>query len=542
MISQALGGLHDALIMRRAGDQLPPLDYARWDDDEGKHPLYLDPISQVLGRDFHPDSSPITPLGDSPAGTPTFCPLRTGLLQLKDLWIIDAFGQRTRVWPDNLPVAPGNRPGLGQSGRLEAGPPSSEYPPAVRLHPRFCRPMRLEFAGISAEAPAAGTGPVCGWVVLNRFDQNLVLYAANGRPAGILQKRFAASGKTLFYWVAVPGARGVEAEAGGIQNPHLRDFANFMLSLEFAAAGRFTDLINDAVEATEQRVPEDNPLISVLIGRPLALVRAELRLAADGLPALDQKLSWTAKDEAGSPSLDEILETSLGTGTEPAPNRFMKTGGVDKMHWPVRLGDRRSANDGLVGFFIGGPPAQRDAASLASHPFYSSWGFDFGNVTYPGLRKQDVGADEKPNPGLELNCDKGLQVTLLMDPQARVHATSGVLPKAVLELPNPQLKGLKQVREVFLQAAPVLGTAATPHVPKPSDDYGQWSWAYRPNVTGWAEDPNMVSAAELAGPSVGWPTLTEGWLKLKIESLDDSADAGVVFRPRPDGTEEPKPE
>jgi hypothetical protein len=553
MISQALGGLHDALIMRRAGDQLPPLDYGRWNDKEKKHPLYLDPIGQVLGKDFHPDSSPFTPVGGPPADTPPFWPLRTGILQLGNLWIIDAFGQRTRVEPGKLTSEPGEPPSLCQSGRL-----SSENPPTVRLHPRFCRPMRLEFAGISAEAPAAGTGPICGWVVLNRFDQNLVLYAANGRPAGILQKRFATSGKTLFYWVAVPGARGAEAKVDGIQNPYLQDFANFVLSLEFAAGRAFADLINAAVETTEQRVPEDNPLISVLIGRPLALVRAELRLESDGLPALDQKLSWTAKEEANSPSLDEILKASLRTAAQPPPNRFMKTGGVEKVRWPVRLGDRRSTNDGLVGFFKGEPPSQRDASSLRSHPFYSSWGFDFGNVPYPGL---------EPVHDLDLDCDKPLQVTLLMDPQARVHVTSGVLPKVFLELPAAQLQGAKQVREVFFQTAPVLGTPTTPHVPKPSDDYGQWSWAYRPNVTGWAEDPNMVSAADLAGPEVGWPTLTEGWLKLKIEPVLirslwmkapaqkprkntnvtlawslHRADTVEVFRLRPDGTEGPKPE
>lgn len=555
MISQALGGLHDALIMRRAGDQLPPLDYLRYKD---KKLLYLDRIAEVLGKDFHPDSSPVTPVGPPPADTPPFCPLRTGILRLGNLWIIDAFGQRTRVEPGKLTSEPGEPPSLFQSGRLEVGPPSSEYPPAVRLHPRFCRPMRLEFAGISAEAPVAGAGPICGWVVLNRFDQNLVLYAANGRPAGILQKRFATAGLTLFYWVAVPGARGVEAEVSGIKNPHLRDFANFVLSLEFAAGGRFADVINQAVEATEQRVPEDNPLISVLIGRPLALVRAELRLEMDGLPALDQKLSWTEGPKSGELSLDEILNTSLKTGTQPAPNRFMKTGGVEKVLWPVRLGDRRSTNDGLVGFFKGDPPSQRDASSLGLHPFYSSWGFDFGNVRYPGL---------EPLQDLELDCEKAIQVTLLMDPQARVHVTSGFLPKVFLELPTAQLKGSKQVREVFFQAAPVLGTRTTPHVPKPSDDYGQWSWAYRPNVTGYAEDPNMVSAAELAGPAVGWPTLTEGWLKLKIEPVLirslwmkapaqkpqkgtnvtlawslHGADSVAVLRLRPDGTEETEPE
>ena len=553
MISQALGGLHDALTMRRAGDQLPPLDYGRW-DKEKNHPLYLDPIRQILGDDFHPDSSPITAAGDPPP----FCPLRTGILQIRDLWIIDAFGQRTSVWPEKLPSDPAKSPGLCQSGRLEAEPVSLEYPPSVRLHPRLCRSMRLEFNGIAAEASPRDAGPICGWVVLNRFDQNLVLYTAAGRPAGILQKRFAAAGKTQFYWVAVPGATGADAEVSGIQNSYLRDFANFVLSLDFAGGARFARLLNEGVEATEERVPEDNPLISVLVGRPLALVRAELGLESDGLPALDQKLSWTAKDDAGTPSLDEILRASMRTATPPLSNRFMKTGGVEKVRLPVRLGDRRSTNDGLVGFFKGEPPIRRDAASLDSCPFYSSWGFDFGNVTYAGLR---------PDQDLELDCETRPQVTLLMDPHARVHVTSGVLPKTALELSSSQLTGAKQVREVFFQAAPVLGTPTTPYVPKPSDDYGQWSWAYRPNVTGWAEDPNMVSAAELAGPAIGWPTLTEGWLKLKLDPVLirslwmkvpaqkpqrgtnvtlawslHGADSVAVFRLRPDGTEEINPE
>jgi len=297
-----------------------------------------------------------------------------------------------------------------------------------------------------------------------------------------------------------------------IQNPHLQDFARFVLSLDFAAGGRFAERINDAVEATEQRVPEDNPLISVLIGRPLALVRAELRLEMDGLPALDQKLSWKEDPKSGGPSsLEQILNDSLASGTLPTPNRFMKTGGVEKVLCPVRLGDRLSANDGLVGFFKGELPREdEELYPLEEHPFYSGWGFDFGNQKYDGLRgRQD----------LELSCSQTLQVTLLMDPQARVHVTSGVLPRGFLELSTEQLEGAKQIREVFFQAAPVLGTPAIPHVPKPSDDYGQWSWVYRPNVTGWAEDPEMVSAAELAGPAVGWPTLTEGWLKLKIEPV-----------------------
>jgi hypothetical protein len=544
MVSQPLGGLHDALMMRRAGDQLPPLSYSLWKGNK-LHPLHLDPIHKSLGSDFHPDSSPVTV-----ANAALFCPLRTGLLQLKDLWIIDAFGQRIQVWPAK---STDQAPGLCESGRLNAGPPTSGFPASVRLHPRLCRPMRLLF-----KPSATDPEPICGWVVLNRFDQNLVLYKADGRPAGILQRRFADAGKTQFYWVPVPGASESDALPNGIENPYLRDFANFVLALNYAGGKKFAELLSQAVEATEQRVPEDNPLLSVLVGRPLALVRAELRLEPEGLPALDQKLSWTANDPTGAPPLAQILATSLGSASAPPPNQSMVTGGVENVRWPVRLGDRRSTNDGLVGFFKGEPPLLREVSNLDVCPFHASWGFDFDNVSNPGLQA----AQE-----LELDCVVPHRVTLLMDPQARVHVTSGFLPKGALELSAAQLEGAKRVREVFFQAAPVLGTPTTAYVPKPSDDYGQWSWTYRPNVTGWAEDPDMVSAAELAGPAVGWPTLTEGWLKLKIETVVirslwmkapeqkpkkatnvtlawslHGADSVAVFRLRPDGSEEDTPE
>ncbi len=551
MLSQPLSGLHDLLMMRKDSDQLLPLDYRRWENEDG-HPLYLDPITRILG-DFHSDACPVTAVDEDAL---PFHPLRTGLLKLQDLRMIDVFGQTITAWQHDPDGNPANLPSLCQSGRLEAAPPPAGFPPSVRLYPRFCRPMRLKFAGIPASTGVQD--PICGWVVLNRFDQNLVLYTADGRPVGILQKHFDSEANTRFYWVSVPGSVGAHALPSGITNIYLRDFAEFVLALEYAAGGSFAKLIDDAVEATERRVPEDNPAISILLGRPLALVRAELRLETDGLPALDQEKSWTAQDQSGSPSLDEILQQSLKTATAPPPNPFMKTRGVEKVHFPVRLGDRRSTNDGLVGFFKGQPPAGREAASLHTHPFYSSWGFKFGNVSYSGLRQEQ---------DLELDGETRPHVTLLMDPQARVHVTSGVLPKVALELTASQLKAAKQVREVFFQAAPVLGTPTTPYVPKPSDDYGQWSWTYRPNVTGWAEDPNAVSAAELTGPGVGWPTLSEGWLKLKIAPILirslwrkapankpqkgtnvtlawslQGADSLAVFRLRPDGSEETNPE
>jgi hypothetical protein len=103
-----------------------------------------------------------------------------------------------------------------------------------------------------------------------------------------------------------------------------------------------------------------------------------------------------------------------------------------------------------------------------------------------------------------------------MDPQARVHATPGALPRTFFQLPADTVVGAKRVREVFMQTAPVLGFMSTPAMPRPSDDYGEWTWAFRPAVTQWKLDPKLIEATYLGGFNGTWPTISEGWLKLAI--------------------------
>ncbi|MFY9620655.1 MAG: hypothetical protein WAQ99_12670 [Pyrinomonadaceae bacterium] len=511
MLSQALAGFNDGLIMRRVGDQLPPFDYNRFDPKIG---FFVDPIHDAMQPEDRFDYSPAT---DFP-----FCPIRSGRLKLLSLRIIDAFGQAISLDPGAKTACH-----AGQRIRADAngtGGPSNTDP--LRLPPRLVRPMRLIFANAPAGNPttvAPTSSPICGWIVPNQFDQNLTLYAANGKPLGALQRKFelkAGSTQNFFYWVDVPGT--VDApiqrdwlDSGGIAfsealekhleetiaNLHLRDFARYVLGLNGDQGAAFSALLDRALTATEQRVPEDDPGVSVLIGRPLALVRAEVRLEISGLPALDQKLSWTAS--ATDSAINQLLNANgLAQFPQDQLNTLLQTGGAENVRWPVRLGDRRSANDGLIGFFAGDP-------SETSRPFYASWGF--GGTRYEKILEYEQ--------NLTVDCRHPFQVTLLMDPQARVHATCGVLPKGFLALPHSESAGAKGAREVFFQTAPVLGPPATPQIPKPSDDYGEWSWAYRPDVTRWAEHGDLVSASDRGGFSDTYPTIAEGWLKLKIDPV-----------------------
>jgi len=509
MLSQALAGFHDGLIMRRVGDQLPPLDYNRFDKESA---FFIDPINEAMQPEDRFDYSPAT---NSP-----FFPIRSGRLNLLSLRIIDAFGQA-------ISLDPGSRTSChaGQRIRADANGGLSNSN-SVRLRPRLVRPMRLTFATAPAGNPttvAPAASPICGWVVPNQFDQNLTLYAANGKPLGALQRKFelkVGSTQNFFYWVDVPGTVDVAVQrewlvSGGvafsealekhteetIANLHLRDFARYVLRLNGDQGAAFSALLDRALTATERRVPEDDPGVSVLIGRPLALVRAEVRLESLGLPALDQKLSWTAR--ATDSAISQLLAANgLAQFPQDGLNTLLQTSGAENVRWPVRLGDRRGANDGLIGFFAGDP-------SEASRPFYASWGFG-------GTRYEKVLEYEQ---NLTVDCRHPLQVTLLMDPQARVHATSGVLPKGFLALLHSESTGAKGAREVFFQTAPVLGPPATPQIPKPSDDYGEWSWAYRPDVTRWAEHGDLVSASDRGGFSDTYPTISEGWLKLKIDPV-----------------------
>ena len=515
MLSQALAGFHDALIMRRVGDQLPPLDYNRFADGPDKNKFFIDPIQETLRQEIkkadHANAAASDFVNDrfdcSPAPSFPFFPIRAGRMKLKRLKIVDAFGQAIK-----LEFNSGQTP-LHTAQRLRESATASDG--FFQLRPRVARPMRLRFTPASAENPPAmvpASSPICGWVVPNRFDQNLTLYAANGRPLGALQRKFELKGseEMPFYWVDVPGtvAALVDDQAveqhikDQIKNPHLRDFALYILRLEGDSSVGFSRLLDQALTATEQRVPEEDPSVSVLVGRPLALVRAEIVLEIPGLPALDQTASWRA---SGKDSAIQGLLEAHGLKRFPKNEELkalLPTHGVERVRWPVRLGDRRAANDGLVGFFVGDP-------GPVSRPFYASWGF--GGTIYQKVLEYAQ--------NLSLDCLGPLQVTLLMDPQARVHATSGFLPRVFLELPPAEAAGAKGAREVFFQTAPVLSPLAMPQIPKPSDDYGEWSWAYRPDVKNWAEHAELTSASDRGGFSDTYPTIAEGWLKLKIDPV-----------------------
>jgi hypothetical protein len=128
-----------------------------------------------------------------------------------------------------------------------------------------------------------------------------------------------------------------------------------------------------------------------------------------------------------------------------------------------------------------------------------------------------------------------------MDPRARVHATTGILPTAALGLPPGQGQATMSVLDLSLFAAPVLRGAGGLAIPTPAeagyavsyvevghDDQGHPDWLVTPDITApsgqavWAYTPQEVR---------------EGWLRLNPVVLEfalaDAAGRPVVQAGQP---------
>lgn len=486
VLAQVLDGFNDALTLQQPGMQLPPLDFNAWWNSRGAAHK-IDAVHDAVNEGFEErrDTFRTAPRADGP-----FLPIRAGRMEITRLSVVDAFGQTLilpveqinssarNVWPERMLR-------LARSCSHASAVAAPRARAFAELRPRFAQPTRLRFEWAKASA-ADGDGPVCGWVLPNHLEKSITLYSASGKPLGALQRKLGlqpGGSAPAFYWVDVPGGPEVSFE-----NSHLRYFRDWALSLGADDGAAFLSVIDEVTASADRRVPEEDAAVSVLVGHPLALVRASVRFETAGLPAHRPELRPSAAE--GS-SLDDLLETH----------------DFQKVRWPLRLGDFQARDDGLVGLFR---CATASGGALGTGgPFYPAWGRD-------GVEAVRAGARVFAAQDFEIDCVRPLEVTMLIDPQVRVHATTGALPRAYLELPHEDVTGAKRAREVFFQTAPVLGLSSTPQMPKPSDDYGEWSWAYRPDVTHWKLDPAIVEATDRAAFSNAWPAIAEGWLKLAI--------------------------
>lgn len=473
-----LDGLIDLMTMRRHGIQL-----GMNVSSDSAYAEFTDALRSVVG----------TAPGTGPALNASYNPIRAGYMKLQ-LELVDAFGLKRKTQFDELACT--TAMAARHAGEL--------LPSVVHLKPRIAQPARLIFRWMAADSteydeanahPAAS--PVCGWVVPNHLDGSLFLYNSQGTALGslFLQRGHA----TAIGWQSAPGRDDMVGKdlstALTHENAHLRDLAT---ALSESSAETFTALWRtiDTVGATIE--PGDlasNSGLAALVGRPLALVQACLRLELDGHPYLNLGWKYTAEDTDN---------------------------GLTGVEFPVVVGNLARLEDGLIGFFKQEAPA----GAYDFGRFYSH-GADPespGNVTRP--RQETVCLTATPPVGAELDPDLSAftqKLLMLVDPRARVHASTGILPTAGLDLPRDQTQASLKSLDFSFFTAPVLRGESSLMLPVPNETGYQLSWVEQVRTNGaraWRVTPEIDPP-----PRRGiWPyspqSITEGWLRLNPVLLD----------------------
>ena len=482
LLCQSLGGFTDQLLMRKSRMELSPLEPGENGHSPQPSPDIFDTVKDIEW---------LSPLNNDNS---KLFPVRAGHLKLEKLWIIDAFGQVLKLEnqdkeKDIKPILPDQFKGV------------DEY---IRLEPRLTQPARLTIQWLSADRWGNGAkeekllqedeafNPVCGWILPNFLDQGLMIYDAWGNAIGALQavqrkswtQGVGAKREEIesFHWIDIPGSETfyfghppdkiidpLEEKA----NPHLRAFVKSLLSLNEGSGSAFDQLllrINEALSVAGGSA--QNPNLALLIGKPLALVRASIRMELDGRVACDQG----ENSSQGDP-----------------------TGGITKVKFPVRLGDRRKWNDiwlgddGLVGFFM----------NQNYSNFYPAFGLEGKDDSYSMYRMSP-----------EISVGEQLDLTLLMDPSKGICATTGILPRTIFHLPYGDIIETLENKQIVFFTGPLVSTEANIRMPQPSDIYGQWSWTHHPDVKVWREEPITDPQKEQGKFFDTSLQITEGWLKL----------------------------
>ncbi len=467
LLGQSLGGFNDLLLRQALGLCLPPVDPTKenvevdaliWGDAMGRAPQPVIPVD----RDY-------------------FYPLRAGALKLVHLYIVDAFGQ-TRKLIDSSTSQPPRPIASAALPPPPDDPSDKQHPYHASFSPRLVQPARLNFDWQPGGDGASG--PVCGWIVANFLEKSFTVFSAKGEPLGTLQSVLPALGKktidskVTFKWHPTPGT---DLKPEKIVNNQLQRFVLIAAAFTADEGQAFLELVDLVLRKTEAGLPPEDPAMAVLLGRPLALVHASLALEIQGLPAGYWKTDGEWKFE---------------------------TEGFEKLRVPVRLGGMNLPADGLVGYL----PEEENC-------FYASEG---------ATRRVPNSYRIKHDQQLSVACTPKLplSLTLLMDASARVHATTGILPRHFIQLPSEVTKQIALIEEIYVSVAPVLGarpteSAAQPAMPRPSDAFGQWSWATRPAL-GWYDIRPADDRARFADGLA----LSEGWLKLRRRRDDGNAPPG----------------
>ncbi|MGW2543597.1 hypothetical protein ACWC5I_22655 [Kitasatospora sp. NPDC001574] len=458
LLSQTIDGLTTRITLR------DPALNAHPDDDKG--------LATLIGSQHQTTPVPGTlPTRGGKWSASDFPHLRAGQFFFDRIAVVDQFGQVTDpVNPQGSGSATDNDKKplvLADSVRPDDGATIlPEFPYRyVELRPRLLQGARLRFDAVSATDDSqvldlhAGVNPVCGWLLPNHLDSALAAFDPDGGALGECRTVWTGSGRQQVVWDPAPGSAYPTLDSLAPGLPHLAAFLAGLRDAGPQALAATLTAIDETLYTVNPLGGWDDTTMTVLAGRPLALLRTRLALELDGPPVMDP--SWEQWQYVLDPS-----------STAPRPVSL-------DYRWGVRLGALENLADGLIGYTSGDDCTTLHTVHLPpdAPPYLTAIGTGFPLTT--------AGTPQ--------------YLTLLADPRATVHAVSDILPVSVFTVPAEFISTALTRMEVSFRLGPFLtgpqnvtgadGSPGTGWVlPRPSVRHGDWRWA-EPTATGWQDNP-----------------------------------------------------
>ncbi len=516
ILSQSLSGFNAALLRRSQTMQIPIFDplasNALGGKDSPEYKLNAQ-VAKVVGN-----TNRYSPLDHG-----KFQPVRRGDAYIEQLQMIDTFGQIASLPQTNSTYI-----------KLKAAPKYLNLGPAgknIVLPARLTQPARVQFRWLAAQSgfgdidememnDHAASTPICGWFIPNNLDNSLMVYSTEGIALGSINQNAV--------WESTPGVN-MQLQWFQIPNEHLRKVVQYLCVhdgeedaiavTKQAYLQTFISTVEDALETIDPQDYAQHQSLALLMGRPIAVVRATLDLQVEGRLATD--LSWNAFIyQFGEPygytpkqvtNPNSSLDFALLKGFDPS-NQKRITDSFEKVKFPLRIGEKHQLNDGLVGLWVEDEQGRLSDTFFA--PEQNEGGPQINNPigNNPDLPRNIKTAEASNIPPISIQ-DDPLKMTLLLDPRGTVHATTGILPTKVLSIPPDQYAEVLKSMAITFLTSPILTDPEQIHLPLPKEAGYEWSWITRPDGFKWKETGSIKGTNTHA--KVQYATkIVEGWLKL----------------------------
>ncbi len=457
---------------------------------------------------------------DRPIASRTPTVLFGGTLRLDALRLVDAFG-RTLAAPDAV---------LDRTvSTVELEVP--ERPRTVRLRPRFQGSARwllrlldadqppgtptdtLREAYVDQLEPEAAPNPVSGFLLPDHIDESLEAFTVAGDPVGEIGHDPIGGAVT---WEPAPG-RAVRADAGPLvgiaaQDRLVAEVAAGLVRADAAARALPPDrrpadsaLVNllRAVDTTLWTVDTFTTLgagtVAGLVGRPIAVVRASLRLDVPD-------------------DLAEVTVPDAGDGQDGARARRARFDALADELVQVRLGTLTRSDDALLGYFVDDDYEHLHLVDkvLAANARLTGRTIGqlglLGSATAPATTTLDH-PYLVPDGVLEVRAGQTRMLTLLMLPMGMVHLTSGVLPRKEVGLADSWFtRGLKKLMP-SVRVGPLLVDPAEIRLPLVTLLGDKQTFTRRTGELAWRDDP-IVAATQTAYLPLQPHEVQEGWVRV----------------------------